>query len=153
MGRSTVDVNQGNLRSVNVVQAGDRTRLVLNLKPPPPTRPQLQGKSLLVVLEPAPGAALACSDALAVCRKPKSSKPSPSARCRFPPGADSSGRVIVALPNNQVGVDIRQQGQNLVVEFLKSSLPEGLRRRLDVTDFGTPVQFGHDLAGRAIACA
>ena len=47
--------------------------------------------------------------------------------------------MIVALPNNQIGVDIRQQGQNLVVEFLKSSLPEGLRRRLDVTDFGTPV--------------
>jgi type IV pilus assembly protein PilQ len=44
------------------------------------------------------------------------------------------------LPSNQVGVDIRQQGQNLVVEFLKSSLPEGLRRRLDVSDFGTPVQ-------------
>jgi type IV pilus assembly protein PilQ len=47
---------------------------------------------------------------------------------------------VVALPNNQVGVDIRVQGQNVVVEFLKSSLPEGLRRRLDVSDFGTPVQ-------------
>ena len=57
----------------------------------------------------------------------------------FRRGTDASGRVIVALPNNQIGVDIRQQGQNLVVEFLKSSLPEGLRRRLDVTDFGTPV--------------
>jgi len=42
--------------------------------------------------------------------------------------------------NNQVGVDIRQQGQNLVVEFMKSTLPEGLRRRLDVGDFGTPVK-------------
>jgi hypothetical protein len=48
--------------------------------------------------------------------------------------------VIVDLPNNQVGVDIRQQGQQLVVEFLKSTLPEGLRRKLDVSDFGTPVQ-------------
>jgi type IV pilus assembly protein PilQ len=47
---------------------------------------------------------------------------------------------VVDLANNQVGVDIRQQGQNLVVEFLKTSMPEGLRRRLDVTDFGTPVQ-------------
>ncbi len=44
------------------------------------------------------------------------------------------------LANNQVGVDIRQQGQTLVVEFLKTALPEGLRRRLDVADFGTPVQ-------------
>ena len=47
---------------------------------------------------------------------------------------------MVALPNNEVGVDIRQQGKTVVVEFMKTALPEGLRRRLDVTDFGTPVQ-------------
>ena len=58
----------------------------------------------------------------------------------FKRGADNTGRVIVSLPNTQVGVDIRQQGQTLVVEFLRSTLPEGLRRRLDVTDFGTPVK-------------
>jgi type II secretory pathway component HofQ len=52
----------------------------------------------------------------------------------------TTGRVVVDLASNQVGVDIRQQGQNLVVEFLRTSLPEGLRRRLDVADFGTPVQ-------------
>ena len=52
MGRSTVDINQGNLRSVNVVQSGDRTRLVLNLKSASGYKAQLQGKSLLVVLEP-----------------------------------------------------------------------------------------------------
>ncbi|HRI17997.1 MAG TPA: type IV pilus secretin PilQ family protein, partial [Burkholderiaceae bacterium] len=52
---------------------------------------------------------------------------------------DGAGRVVVDLANNQVGVDIKQQGQALVVEFLRSSLPESLRRRLDVTDFGTPV--------------
>ena len=58
----------------------------------------------------------------------------------FRRGVDNTGRVVVDLANNQVGVDIRQQGNSLVVEFLKTSLPEGLRRRLDVTDFGTPVQ-------------
>ena len=58
----------------------------------------------------------------------------------FRRGADGAGRVIVTLPNSQVGVDIRQQGQGLVVEFMKSSLPEGLRRKLDVADFGTPVK-------------
>jgi type IV pilus assembly protein PilQ len=58
----------------------------------------------------------------------------------FRRSADGAGRIVVTLPNNQVGVDIRQQGQNLVVEFMKSTLPEGLRRRLDVGDFGTPVK-------------
>jgi type IV pilus assembly protein PilQ len=46
---------------------------------------------------------------------------------------------VVDLPNNQVGVDIKQQGQNLVVEFVRATLPERLRRRFDVADFGTPV--------------
>ena len=58
----------------------------------------------------------------------------------FRRGADGAGRVVVELASNQVGVDIHQQGKNLVVEFLRSSLPDSLRRRLDVTDFGTPVQ-------------
>jgi type IV pilus assembly protein PilQ len=44
------------------------------------------------------------------------------------------------LANTQVGVDIRQQGQSLVIEFLRTTLPDALRRRIDVTDFGTPVQ-------------
>ena len=47
---------------------------------------------------------------------------------------------MVTLPNNQVGVDIRQQGKTLVVDFLKSTLPEGMRRKLDVADFGTPIK-------------
>jgi len=58
----------------------------------------------------------------------------------FRRGSEGAGRVIVDLPSTQVGVDIRQQGQSLVVEFLRSTLPEQLRRRLDVADFGTPVQ-------------
>src|SRR5688572_25776475 len=57
MGRSTVEINQGNLRSVNVVQSGDRARLVLNLKSASGYKAQLQGKSLLVVLEPTATAA------------------------------------------------------------------------------------------------
>jgi type IV pilus assembly protein PilQ len=51
MGRSTVELNQGNLKSVSVVHAGDRTRVVLNLKQATAYKTQLQGKSLLVVLD------------------------------------------------------------------------------------------------------
>ena len=139
LGRSTVDINQGNVRSVNVVQAGERTRLVLNLKSPTAYRAQLVGKSLLITLDPASVAAPAPSAAPAFAES-RNRDTQPLRDLDFRRGPDSSGRVVVDLPNNQVGVDIRQQGQTLVVEFLKSTLPEGLRRRLDVTDFGTPVQ-------------
>jgi type IV pilus assembly protein PilQ len=139
LGKSTVEINQGNLRSVNVVQAGERTRLVLNLKSAAAYTAQLQGKSLLVVLNPT-GVAGPAASAAPVFAESRNSETQPIRDLDFRRGSESSGKVVVDLPNNQVGVDIRQQGQNLVVEFLKSSLPEGLRRRLDVSDFGTPVQ-------------
>lgn len=139
MGRSTVEINQGNLRSVSVVQAGDRTRVVLNLKQATAYKAQLQGKSLLVVLDAVALAAPAAS-AAPVFAESRSRDTLPLKDLDFRRGEEGSGRVVVSLPNSQVGVDIRQQGATLVVEFMKSTLPEGMRRRLDVTDFGTPIQ-------------
>ncbi len=138
MGRSTVDVNQGNLKSVTVVQAGERTRVVLNLKQATAYKAEIQGKSLLVALEPltASAAPVAATAAFAESRSRESA---PLKDVDFRRTPDGAGRIVVSLPNNQVGVDIRQLGKTLVVEFMKSTLPEGLRRRLDVADFGTPV--------------
>ena len=139
MGRSNVEINQGNLRSVNVAQAGERTRLVLNLKQASNYRAQLQGKALLLVLEP--GGAAVASTGEATQFAPAQNKETQGLRdIDFRRGTDGAGRIIVSLPSTQVGVDIRQQGQTLVVEFLRSSLPDALRRRLDVADFGTPVK-------------
>ncbi|MBT9456903.1 MAG: type IV pilus secretin PilQ [Burkholderiaceae bacterium] len=137
MGRASVEVNQGNLRSANVAQSGERTRVVLNLKQPSSYRAQLQGNALLVILETTalPSAADAVHFAPSLNANPLALKD-----IDFRRGQDGTGRVIVNLPNNQVGVDIKQQGKTLVVEFLRSTLPESLRRRLDVSDFGTPVQ-------------
>jgi type IV pilus assembly protein PilQ len=137
MGRSTVEVNQGNLRSVSVVQAGDRTRVVLNLKQPAAYKAELQGKSVLVALDPVVATGPTSVTTFAENRSRDSA---PLKDVDFRRTADGAGRVVVTLPNNQVGVDIRQQGQSLVVDFMKSTLPEGLRRKLDVSDFGTPVK-------------
>ena len=140
MGRNMVEVNQGNLRSVNVAQAGERTRLVLNLKQASGYRAQLQGKVLLLVLDVAGGPAVAAGEAPAQFAPAQNAAALGLRDIDFRRGADGAGRVIVSLPSTQVGVDIRQQGQTLVVEFLRSTLPDSLRRRLDVADFGTPVR-------------
>ena len=139
LGRNAVELNQGNLRSASVAQAGDRTRLVLNLKQAANYRAELQGRALLVILEPT-------SQAVAAATQPTAFAPAQTNEVQslrdvdFRRGTDGAGRVVVNLPSTQVGVDIRQQGQSLVVEFLRTTLPDALRRRLDVTDFGTPVQ-------------
>ena len=138
LGRGPIEINQGNLRSANVLQVGERSRVVLNLKQATSYKAQLQGKSILIVLDPV---------ASAMPASPAPVFPDAGARGRAPlkdldfrRGSGDTGRIVVGLGSSQVGVDLRQQGQTLVVEFLNSSLPEGLRRRLDVSDFGTPVQ-------------
>jgi type IV pilus assembly protein PilQ len=152
VGRNLVEVNQGNLRSVAIAQGNDRTRLVLSLKQASGYRAQLQGKALLLILDGATQIAAAPGTAASAANPPNNAeKPVQFAPAQntvslalrdvdFRRGADNTGRVVVSLPSTQVGVDIRQQGQTLVVEFLRSTLPEALRRRLDVTDFGTPVK-------------
>ena len=141
LGKSSVDVNQGNLRSVSVAQSGERTRLVLNLKQPAGYRAQIDGKVLIVTIDNSvPPTAASSGGQSTKFAESLNRDQLPLRDIDFRRGADGSGRVVVELPNNQVGVDIHQQGNGLVVEFLRSSLPDNLRRRLDVTDFGTPIQ-------------
>lgn len=139
-GRSVVEINQGNLRSANVVEAGGRSRIVLNLKQPTSYKAELQGNSLLVVLDAVSSSSTTLAQAPVKFSDSYNNNTLSIKDIDFRRGADGSGRVIVELPNNQIGVDLQQQGKGLVVEFLRSSLPEGLRRRLDVADFGTPIQ-------------
>jgi type IV pilus assembly protein PilQ len=144
-GRSTVELNQGNVRSVAIAQAGERTRLVLNLKQASNYRAAIDGKVLTLTLDGgAPGAvasaAPAAQAATTTFAPSQNAEAQPLRDIDFRRGTDGAGRVVVELASTQVGVDIKQQGTGLVVEFLRSSLPENLRRRLDVTDFGTPVK-------------
>lgn len=148
LGRSSIELNQGNLRSVNVAQAGERTRLVLNLKQAGNYTAAIEGKTLVLTVQTSSAIAAAPATPAAVAPSPApvrfadslNQAPQVLRGVDFRRAQDGAGRVVVDLPSNQIGVDIRQQGQNLVVEFLKTSLPESLRRRLDVTDFGTPVR-------------
>ncbi|MFD2752637.1 type IV pilus secretin PilQ [Comamonas terrae] len=141
-GKSVVDFNHGNLRSANIVEASGRSRIVLNLKTAATYRTERQGKALLILLDPATAAAPSGNAAASKIFESKSasSDVAPIRDVDFRRGSDGSGRVVIGLSNSQVGVDLRQEGKGLVVDFLRSSLPENLRRKLDVADFGTPVQ-------------
>ncbi|MXN27613.1 type IV pilus secretin PilQ [Delftia sp. CH05] len=142
-GKSMVELNQGNLRSINIVEASGRSRLVLNLKTATSYRTERQGKALLILLDPvAVSAAVKPSAQQGVfeAKTAASNDIQPIRDVAFRRGSDGSGRIVVGLSNSQIGVDLRREGKELVVDFLRSSLPEGLRRKLDVADFGTPVQ-------------
>ncbi len=139
-GKTSQDVNIADLRAINVVQAGERTRLVFNLKRPLSYAMAIDGKSVIVTVDASGGTAQAVNSV----GVPVAVAPVPVGRQNlrnidFRKGANSEGRVVVDLPHNQVAVDVRQAGNSIIVDFLRTGLPDTLRRRLDTTDFGTPV--------------
>jgi type IV pilus assembly protein PilQ len=138
LGRSNQDIGQGDLRSMNVVQGSDRTRLVLNLRRAVGHEATLEGNTLVITLAEAAVTAGAPAG-VAHFAEGKADTKHAVRDIDFRRGRAGEGRVVVDLADTTTGIDIRLQGQNIVVEFLKTALPESLRRRLDVIDFGTPV--------------
>ncbi|MBI4988679.1 MAG: type IV pilus secretin PilQ [Rhodocyclales bacterium] len=142
LGRNAQTINEGDLRSVNLVQVGDRTRVVLNLKQVRQAATRVDGKDLYITISGVASDAAAKAEQATTQHfaevKPSAEKAS-LRDINFRRGSNGEGRIIVDLSDSNVGIDIRQQGPNLVVEFLKTSLPETLRKRLDVTDFATPI--------------
>ena len=138
LGKTNQAYNEGDLKSANIVQAEDRTRVVLNLNKAMTYEATIDGNSLLLALVPsATPAGLAPVEHFAQARP---SAMSNSIRdISFRRGKDGEGRITVDLTDANAGIDIKQQGSNLVVDFAKVTLPEALRKRLDVTDFATPV--------------
>ena len=146
LGRNVQAIDQGDLRSANIVQAGDRTRLVLNLTRMSPYEARVQGRDLIIALSPAAARAAqgsVVSEAAANFAEPRAAAAAAGGLAvrdiNFRRGTAGEGRVVVDLSSPDTGIDIRQQGGNLVIDFLQTALPEHLRRRSDVTDFATPV--------------
>jgi type IV pilus assembly protein PilQ len=138
LGRSSQDIGQGELRSMNLVQGADRTRLVLNLRRAVGHEATVEGNTLIITLAESP-VAQAPSSAVAHFAEGRQDVKHAVRDVDFRRGRAGEGRVVVDLSDSTTGIDIRVQGQNIVVDFLKTSLPDALRRRLDVVDFGTPV--------------
>ncbi|MGE0874360.1 MAG: type IV pilus secretin PilQ [Burkholderiales bacterium] len=138
LGRSSQNIGEGELRSMNIVQGSEKTRLVLNLRRAVGHDIAIDGKTLVVTLS-APATAAAATGPVSHFAEGRADQKHAVKDIDFRRGRQGEGRVVVELADTSTGIDIRQQGQNLVVDFLKTSLPENLRKRYDVVDFATPV--------------
>jgi type IV pilus assembly protein PilQ len=140
LGRNSQDIGEAALRSINVVQVGDRTRLVLNLRNMVPFDSKVDGNTFLVTLAATGPARAGAAPAAASFAEGRSDLQHSLQDVNFRRGRGGEGRIVVELSDTSTGVDIRQQGQTVIVDFMKTSVPEVLRKRYDVIDFGTPVQ-------------
>ena len=139
LGKSALDFTEGDLRSANIVQVGNRTRLVVNLNQILTYDTRIDGNSLLITLHGKPAGMAAASTSRFAEVKQDAQKHT-LRDIEFRRGNNNEGRIQVDLSDPDIGIDIRQQGPMLIVDFLKTSLPKNLQRKLDVIDFATPVQ-------------
>ncbi|PLK50622.1 type IV pilus secretin PilQ [Uliginosibacterium sp. TH139] len=138
-GKTAQTIGEGDVRSVNIVQVADRTRLVINLLRPLAYDTKIEGRELLINL----AVATAKSPEATTTARFAEQKGGPDTHSirdiNFRRGKDGEGRVVIDLSDANTGIDIRQSGTKLIVDFLKTSAPDRLRKSLDVTDFGTPI--------------
>ncbi len=144
------NLGTGNARSMTVVEARDRTRVIINLTELVGYNARVEGNTLVVTVgqqvAPAEAPTVAAAAEQAPAAAPATSgglKAKVTGRgiagIDFRRTADGEGQVVVSMSSSSIPVDVRQDGGRIVAEFMGASLPESLRRKLDVTDFATPV--------------
>ena len=140
LGKSSQDMGEGALRSFNIAQSGNRTRLVMNLSKPLVYETKIEGKILFISLRDETTGNIV-SGTTAHFAEDRTSEQELSLRdVDFRRGTDGEGRIQVDLSGSGAGIDVRKQGKKVIVEFLNATLPPNLERRLNVVDFATPVQ-------------
>ena len=128
---------------MSVVSTKDRTRAVVNLTELVTYETRIQGNSMFLVVGAGAGQSVAGTPAPQQASQNQSSQVAGSSTITgvdFRRGGDGEGRVILTLSNPKVPVNVASEGGNIRVEIRNTDLPRDLRRRLDVTDFATPVE-------------
>nr|WP_256834286.1 type IV pilus secretin PilQ [Pseudomonas oleovorans] len=147
LGSKNRELGVGNARSVTIVEAKDRTRLIVNLTNLAPYSTRVDGSDLFVLVGESsaanarPAAAAPVAVAQPVPKKTYGMQSKSISNIDFQRGEQGEGNVVITLSDASVSPDIQEQGGKIRVDFAKTELPESLRVRLDVKDFATPVQF------------
>lgn len=143
------DLGSGNARTATVVEAKDRTRLIVSLTQLAPYNTRVEGNTLYVVVGQgapvvAPRPAAAVPRATTVAAAPAKAFVAKSRAIRgvdFQRGTAGEGNVVIDLSDPTIAPDIQEHDGKIILSFARTQLPEKLRVRLDVKDFATPVQF------------
>jgi len=137
-------VDVGGVDSAVVVTGGGRTRLIVNLDAVKPYATRVDGSNLIVEVGVTGSSSVATSAPAPSYSSSSSTSISSDTEVRgidFRRGESGEGRIIVALSNPNIPVDIEEVGSGIQVRFVGMELPADLRRKLDVIDFATPVSY------------
>src|SRR5258708_22320760 len=134
------DVRSGGVGSGLGGEGNGGGRLVVNGENLMPYTTKVDGNDIIVTLGQQPGADVGKPAARSASSSPSNPVERAIRTIDFRRGADGTGRVIVQLTDPRTPVNVRQEGQQIVVDFAGTAIPKNLMRRYDVMDFATPVQ-------------
>ena len=127
------NLGTGNARSVTIVEAKDRTRLIFNLESLTGYSTRVEGSSLIVMLGEEQQDSVA-KDGYEV--EGDASVKS----IDFRRGDAGEGRIVIGLSKASIPVDVQEEGGKIIAKFVGAGISNELIRKLDVTDFATPVK-------------
>ena len=141
-------VGIGAVQSILSASSKDRTRVVINLTNPTDYQTSVNGNQLIVTLAGSSDVAApmvaqddASSPAIATDQPKVDAMAKGITNIDFKRGNNGEGRVIIDLTTATISTDVWRESETINVEFIGAQLPEELQRRLDVSDFATPVNF------------
>ncbi len=139
---STMDVGVGLARTIKTVEAGGRTRVVINLARLTPYNVEKRGDKIIVNLGDTASSSSVASSSSAGSRNlvPVSGGGNTVQDVQFRRGSAGEGRIVITVSNPNTVMDMMRRGDQVIVTLQDVVLPEKLERRLDVLDFGTPVR-------------
>jgi len=146
--KKTFTINQGSASSLYVAEAADRVRVVVNLLESVPFETKASGNKILLTLSSKAATPPVDSAPVVDRRVPAPAFPASESLFRqsikgldFKRGENGEGRILVSLANPNTVVNSREEGGMVVISFLNTRLPENLTKRLDVSEFATPVKY------------
>ena len=136
-----VNIGVGVARSLTAVEAGGRTRVVVNLARLTPFQTRVEGGNIILTLG-AGSSGVAASASASKSKGPASGLTQGNSvqDITFRRGEGGEGRVVVTVSNPNTVMDMMRRGEQVIMTLQDVKLPENLERRLDVLDFGTPVR-------------
>jgi type IV pilus assembly protein PilQ len=135
-----VVIGSGATSAVSAAEAGGRTRVVVDLLRPAKYVTRSSGNLLVITVDA--GTAMATTGSAIVQAADPSKRVASTVKVSnidFRRGDNGAGRIILRFDNPGAAADMRNDGKEVYVDVSNAQIPENLRRRLDVTDFATPV--------------
>ena len=141
LGKNSIANEQGALKGVLLAQAKDRTRLVLNLTKNVGYNTVLNGKEVIITLQGNETASANTTTETRFAESPIANQSHAITNVDFVRGKNGEGRIMIDLSDANTGINIKQKGKLIVVDFVNTDVPSELQRRLNVINFNTPVLY------------